>query len=281
MNFDEHQGTERYLNAATRGLWGRQRRALKAELRGHITARVQDFRLGGLSAAEAERQTLRELGAPVRVSGGMLGVYALPALGRAGALGALLMTGLLTVLPQGLAQVSGKFLAPDDALASSYLDFNQLKFEIAKVGGTLTGTAENPTISLPGLSIPTMLSGVAAWRGAALTQGGRQYIQGSAVLTRLRSTGAEVRLSGWNPVQIHVGNFVLTVETRGDRRVASDLYVESIGELFSDRVSSGRAIPRRTSFDNRGDRTNPNGLTFSGPVKMGEVYAIAVPIFST
>ena len=60
MNFNEYSDTERYLNAATRGLWGHQRHALKTELRGHITARVQDFRLGGLSAAEAERQPLRE-----------------------------------------------------------------------------------------------------------------------------------------------------------------------------------------------------------------------------
>ena len=124
MNFNEHSDTERYLNAATHGLWGRQCHALKAELRGHITARVQEFRLGGLSAVEAERQTLRELGTPVRVSGGRLGVRTLPALGKAGALTALLMTGLLTVLPHGLAQLGGKFFKPDEWRdAASYLNF--------------------------------------------------------------------------------------------------------------------------------------------------------------
>ena len=206
MNFNEHQGTERYLNAATRGLWGRHRRALKAELRGHITARVQDFRLGGLSAAEAERQTLRELGAPVRVSGGMLGVYALPALGRAGALSALLMTGLLTVLPQGLAQVNGKFLNPDGTQASSYLDFDQLKKELSKVGGTLTGTIQNPFISIPGVPRPNTPLNTMKWPSFSFKQENRQYINASLVVNGLRNTGAEVRLSGWDPIQVHANH---------------------------------------------------------------------------
>ena len=183
MNFNGHQGTERYLNAATHGLWGRHRRALKAELRGHITARVQDFRLGGLSAAEAERQTLRELGAPVRVSSGMLGVYALPALGRAGALSALLMTGLLTVLPQGLAQVGSLYTSPRFVTtsagevqfgASSYLDFDQLKKELKKAGVQLQGSIDKPTLIIPGTPRPTqLLEYVSPEYGGSTFQNGR------------------------------------------------------------------------------------------------------------
>uniref|UniRef100_UPI00286E5470 permease prefix domain 1-containing protein n=1 Tax=Deinococcus sp. TaxID=47478 RepID=UPI00286E5470 len=205
MNFNEHQGTERYLNAATRGLWGRHRRALKAELRGHITARVQDFRLGGLSAAEAERQTLRELGAPVRVSGGMLGVYALPALGRAGALSALLMTGLLTVLPQGLAQVGSLYTSPRFVTtsagevqfgASSYLDFDQLKKELKKAGVQLQGSIDNPTLIIPGTPRPTqLLEYVSPEYGGSTFQNGRSYIMTNTLLNGLQNSGANVSIT--------------------------------------------------------------------------------------
>ncbi len=175
--------TERYLKAATKGLWGRERSALKAELRGHISARVQEFRLGGLSEAEAERQTLRELGAPVQVSNGMLGVHTLPAFGKAGLLSALLATALLTVVPQGLAQVRAVYAVPPISVvqdkkvqfgAESYLDFEQLKKELAKAGAQLSGPANRATLVLPGTPRPTQpLELVAPQYGSTLAQNGR------------------------------------------------------------------------------------------------------------
>ena len=61
----------------------------------------------------------------------MLGLHTLPALGKAGALTALLMTSLLTMLPQGLAQVGRKFFKLDEWRdAASYLNFEQLKKEV-------------------------------------------------------------------------------------------------------------------------------------------------------
>ena len=277
MNFNEHQGTERYLNAATHGLWGRHRRALKAELRGHITARVQDFRLGGLSAAEAERQTLRELGAPVRVSGGMLGVYALPALGRAGALSALLMTGLLTVLPQGLAQMNSQFLLSDDAQgpndATSYLDFEQLKKELEKVGGAITGSLKNPSLSLPGVPHSPVLLDVKSWPGSLFTRAGHQYLSTGAFIRGLNSTGAKIRLSGWNPVQVRVNQTVLSIQTGGDRRIGNSLYRDSLISL------SGGGLP--PVFISELGKADLTALTFKGNFKAGDVYTLVVPIFKS
>ena len=113
MNFNEYSDTERYLNAATRGLWGRQRRALKTKLRGHITARVQDFRLGGLSAAEAERQPLRER---ARAGERRHAGRAYPAsAGQGGGADRPADDGPLTVFPQRLAQMNSQFLLSDDA----------------------------------------------------------------------------------------------------------------------------------------------------------------------
>jgi hypothetical protein len=142
--------TEQYVRQATRGLWGKARRELRAELQGHIAERAQEFRLAGLNQEEAERQTLRELGAPVQVSGGMLDVHTLPALGKAGVLSALLATTLFAALPQGLAQVQSIYGHAENAGPSSYLDFQQLREAVKKAGGEISGPADNATITVPG-----------------------------------------------------------------------------------------------------------------------------------
>lgn len=111
--------TERYLKTATKGLWGRQRRALRDELSGHISVRIQEYKLSGLPEQEAERQTLRELGAPSQVSSGMLSVHTLPVLGKVGVVSLLLTTALLSVVPKGLAQVSSQYLLSDVAQGPS------------------------------------------------------------------------------------------------------------------------------------------------------------------
>jgi hypothetical protein len=102
--------TEQYLRSATRGLWGRAKRELRQELQGHLQVRIQEWRLGGLTEAEAERQTLRELGAPEEVRTGMLGVYTLPALGKGGLASLLTASLLISILPQGQAQSAASSL---------------------------------------------------------------------------------------------------------------------------------------------------------------------------
>ena len=267
--------TERYLRAATRSLWGRQRRELRAELQGHIGARVQEFRLGGLSEQEAERQTLRELGAPVQVSSGMLNVHTLPALGKAGVLSLLLVTGLLSVLPKGLAQVSSQFLLSDDAQgpndAASYLDFDQLRAEIEKVGGSITGSLENPSISLPGVPHSPVALDLKNWPGFFFTRRGHHHLRTAALIRGLESTGAKIRLSGWNPVQIHVNQTVLSIQTGGDRRIGNSLYRDYLNDL-----SVG--TPVLVTQLGKDDLAT---LTFRGNFKAGDVYTLVVPIFKS
>lgn len=127
--------TERYLRHATRGLWGRQRQALRAELAGHITQRVQEFQIAGLSRAEAERQTLRELGAPAQVAAGMAEVHSLPALTRTGLGLALAATLMLGAIQPGLAQV--RVFDKNSAyfpVVSPYLDVGSLVREARRAG---------------------------------------------------------------------------------------------------------------------------------------------------
>lgn len=266
--------TERYLRAATRGLWGRRRRELHAELKGHVEVRVQELRLGGLSQGEAERQTLRELGAPVQVSGGMLGVHTLPAFGKAGVMTALLLTGVLSVLPRGLAQMTGQFLLSDDAQgpndAASYLDFDQLGSEVQKVGGSIGGTPGHPTLTLPGVPHSPVALDLEGWPGAFFTRAGHRYLRTGVLVRSLGSTGATLRLTGWNPVQIHVGAAVLSIQTAGDRRTGNSLYRDYLSS-----VSAGSAPVLTTELD----KTDLTSLSFTGNFRAGEVYTLAVPVF--
>ncbi|CAM3858066.1 permease prefix domain 1-containing protein [Deinococcus frigens] len=170
------KGTERYVRQATRGLWGRARRELQAELEGHIAERCQEFRLAGLNPQEAERQTLRELGAPVQVRAGMLDVHTVPALGKAGVLSALLATALFSALPQGLAQVRSIYGHTENAGASSYLDFQQLKEAVQKAGGKISGPASEATVTVPGAPRASFPLSTAQWPGTTLIQDGKTFL---------------------------------------------------------------------------------------------------------
>lgn len=267
--------TERYLKAATKGLWGKQRRALRDELNGHIRVRIQEFRLAGLSEAEAERQTLRELGTPVQVSRGMLSVHTLPALGKAGVVSLLLATALLSVAPKGYAQVNSQFLLSDVAQgpidATSYLDLDQLKAELKKVGGAIVGPPQASSISLPGVPHSPVALQIENWPGALFTRAGHQYLSTGALLRSLSSTGAAVRLSGWNPVRVHVNQTVLTIQTGGDRRVGNALYREYLS------MAPGGGMP--PTLTSQMDPSDLTGLTLNGPFHAGEVYALVIPVF--
>jgi len=267
--------TERYLRAATKGLWGKQRRALRAELNGHIRVRIQEFMLGGLSESEAERQTLRELGAPMQVSRGMLSVHTLPALGKAGVVSLLVATALLSVAPKGYAQVSSQFLLSDDAQgpidATSYLDFGQLKAELKKVGGAIVGPAQAPSISLPGVPHSPVALDLKNSPGTFFKREGHQYLSTGALLRSLFATGAAVRLDGWNPVRVHVNQTVLEIRTGGDLRVGNALYRDYLS------MTLGGGLP--PTLITQMDPAGLTGLTFTGPFHAGDVYAMVIPIF--
>ena len=69
---------DRYLNHATRGLFGARRRAVREELHGNLVQHALDLQVSGLSPEDALRGALRDFGSPARVSQGFLRVHTLP-----------------------------------------------------------------------------------------------------------------------------------------------------------------------------------------------------------
>lgn len=264
--------TEQYVRQATRGLWGRARRELQVELEGHIAERCQEFRLAGLSAEEAERQTLRELGAPVQVSGGMLDVHVAPALGKAGVLSALLATAVFSALPQGLAQVQSIYSRTENYGASSYLDFQQLKEAIEKAGGEISGPADSATVTVPGAPRSSYPLNTARAPNATLTQNGKTFLSVGTLLAGLSNTGADVRVSGWNNPTLEVGQARIALETQ-DWRILNEVYFETLGKS-GPQLKGGEILSRLEPNGNTG------AVAFTGAFAPEGIYALVMPVFS-
>lgn len=134
--------TERYLNRATRGLWGQKRRDARTELRGAIEDKVYRYRLLGMGEAEAARAALRDLGSPHAIARDLTRVHTLPQAGRAA-----LLAGVATLLGvQALAQVPTVSAASSTPFTACTLDDAtlqrlssseraRLRAEMAKPGG--------------------------------------------------------------------------------------------------------------------------------------------------
>ncbi|WP_293911720.1 permease prefix domain 1-containing protein [Deinococcus sp.] len=262
--------TERYLKQATRGLWGRARRELRAELAGHLGERVAELRLGNLSADEAERQVLRELGAPEQVSVGMLGVHTVPAVGKTGALGLLMATVLFAALPQGLAQVKGIYSYSQEGGATGYLDFEQFKASIEKAGGKISGPADNATIRLPGVTAPRPSLDTHWWLKPGLTLGGRTYLRADSLITGIRDSGADLRLSGWKNPTLNIGAAKIQLEA-DDWRVLNSFYQPTVG------AGMGYGSDPFRSLEPNG---NTGEVAFSGPLAANHIYAMVTATFN-
>lgn len=264
--------TERYLKAATRGLWGRQRREVRTELQGHIRLRVRELRLGGLSEAQAERQTLRELGLPAEVSAGMLGVHTLSTLTRGGLASLLAATLLVSTLPWGHAQVNGLFGSAwqyvEQSPPTAYLDLTQLQAEVAQAGGRLTSAATGMTITVPGMLHRTVP--IQAWPGSTFQRQGHTYIQANLVVAALFNSGLDLRLSGWTNPTVQAGRTTIRIQTQ-DGRVSNDLYKA----LLFTRPELTRDIPT----DLLGADGETRQVTLKGEFQPGQVYALVTPIF--
>ena len=77
-----HAALERYLNLATRGLWGQKKLEVRRELEGNIREMALEFRIAGLNETESIQRALEEFGAPQKVSLGMSNVYLIPSMIR-------------------------------------------------------------------------------------------------------------------------------------------------------------------------------------------------------
>lgn len=195
--------TERYIRQATRGLWGRKRREVAAELRGHIESRRAELLALGLSGPEATRRTLRELGEPTEVRVGMGRVYLLPTMARSGAALGLACALVLAALPNGIAQVVAFDKNPPGlAIIPPYLKVSAVAESFGRAGagakvqdGTLVLSLGTPKA---GIELPISLGKSRAYgTDRFIRRQDGAYVRSDVLLDALaQGSGLPVTLSG-------------------------------------------------------------------------------------
>ncbi|MEF2279832.1 permease prefix domain 1-containing protein [Deinococcus sp. YIM 134068] len=232
------EGERLYLRRATRGLWGRKRHEVEAELRGHLDARRRELSLAGLSAEAATRQALRELGEPERVSRGLAGVYLLPTVARTTMLGTVLGGAVFltaTTVSRGLAQVQGYqpggYTLP--AGPFTYLDTGSLRAELLRAGVGVSGTPTRPILTFPGVAAPVAVETgeeqgeLEPYVRRSLVRdygSGQVYLDAGTLARSLLNAGLSVRVRGWVNPELQVGDVALRLGTPAQPVDAYNLY---------------------------------------------------------
>lgn len=203
-----HPSFEAYLRRATRGLWGKERRLVRAELEGHLHLRVDELCLSGLSPEQAALQALAELGSPEAVGAGMRGVYLLPRLWPPlGLLGLLLSLALLW--PKALPAVGAipwQLDAPGTALPT-LVGLEAVSAELEQQGVQI-GRIRIWSVDLVELPLPS-----GSLFARVVLQNDREYLPFDDLVRSAAQAGLSFRLSGWDHPVLQVGG--ITLRLRG------------------------------------------------------------------
>jgi hypothetical protein len=127
---------EQFLLRATRGLWGRKRLEVMAELRGSVEARVWKLECQGKTPEHALETALLEMGKPHHISTGLMRIHTMPKVLQNTVLFGLFLASSLTLFNISKAQVDVAVFpaysdqitrAGNDLYVGYYICFSSLK----------------------------------------------------------------------------------------------------------------------------------------------------------
>ena len=291
---------ERYLNRATRGLWGRKRREVREELEAHISERITVHRIAGLKEADAVEQALLEMGEPREVSAGMAKLYTVPLIAGSGLLVAALCVVTVTAISIGFAQTletAQTFPSPncletnsEDPLcqdASVWTTFDALKevlepqgVEFIEKGDTLSlqfSNGEFATAFKPALTLT-----LADESEKALSEDYQpkpNYLSLWDFLRELASgTNLSVRVEGWQNLTVHVGNASFMLG--GTQKQAEGFYYNYLTSIaFNPNQLLARSSLKNPSIYQVGEGEGTNTLNLRVENSRPDaVYGIFTPI---
>ena len=126
---------ERYLKAATRGLWGKKKLEVREELEAHILERAHKHELLGLEHQKALSNAIQELGNARIINHKMTEVYTMPTI-RVGFLVSALFVGAMTMLlSSSIAQVSvSAILGQDNTVFRLFLNADSFASNLREAG---------------------------------------------------------------------------------------------------------------------------------------------------
>ena len=254
---------ERYLNLATRGLWGRKKLEVRSELDGNIREMALEYRIAGLNETESIQRALEEFGTPQKVSVGMSKVYFIPSMIRNVVLALTISSLTVSVFNSSNAQVSGTSRYPTPKCLNSDVKSVQfgsetiecessqfwintislrqvleplgVKFEVnqfpreahQKISIRFPGTTSSLIFNQDVSSVLVAPNGSAV--GIDLDP---NFIDTSDFFNQLRTTGLPVTLEGWDNPMITVGQTRFSLGTPKLKVPGDQIYPDVLPKLL-------------------------------------------------
>jgi hypothetical protein len=253
---------EQFLLRATRGLWGRKRLEVMAELRGSVEARVWKLECQGKTPEHALETALLEMGKPRHISTGLMRIHTMPKVLQNTVLFGLFLTSSLTFLSITKAQVEVLvFPAYSDQstreginlIPGYHISFSSLKKNLEDlkltVDPTSTPLVESvlasrdpvPTLRfrLPDASKETIIQVVPGVSAPYRNPNGfltykpmppadlaleNVFIDPTQLVYQLRRTGLPIRLEGWKNPVLHIGQTKFQLGNDTQSFLPSNLY---------------------------------------------------------
>ena len=272
---------EMYLRRATRGVWGKKRLELIAELRGSIEARAWMLECQGYAPQRALEAALTELGEPRAIAAGLIGVHTMPkifrstlALGLFAALSVTLINSSraqIEVLPYDWLRIESPTSLQVTKLPEFkvfYLSFSSIKTNLEALGIAVSDTPQSLNECCPNQqrSVPTLRFTLPGTNKVVLLQSVQQVFKNAnGRLEVLKETpsaidlsnsfislgefvrelevdsGLPVRLLGWHNPKIAIGFTTLQI---GDAKSPAQPW-----QIYADRARSAAQVNSYISFN--------------------------------
>jgi hypothetical protein len=232
---------EQYLRRATRGLWGKKRLEVMAELRGSLEARVWKLECQGANPTHALETALCEMGEARHISAGLIRTHTMPTISKIGF--AAIAATALCVANVSSSQAQVGWAIPKLDLKSAdgreivclcgelYISLSDLKTALERAGAIVTETSLPPSTSwrniqtaswdatLPvrtfelvfqqaGQEYRVVLQALGSFGALdktetlANTPDSAEFVPFSYVLEQLRRTKLPLKLEGWQRPKI-------------------------------------------------------------------------------
>ncbi|MFC4455121.1 hypothetical protein [Deinococcus sonorensis] len=213
---------ERYLRRATRGLRGSERDALAMELRLHVTERRRRYELLGLSAEQATRRALQDLGDAGDLNAGMLRVHTLPILWRYVVAGLLATSSLVSMTTVTAARV-GVVTRDRNPVLSVFaaLDADTMASE-------LRATGVRAEVGVHRLTLNVGLSGAPVTVPVFARPKHGRLLAANFLFSQLTNAHVPYALHGWPSVTLNIAGHDLTLGGDDQRRSAYNLYAAQL-----------------------------------------------------
>jgi hypothetical protein len=216
---------ETYLNAATRGLWGKKKLEVREELEAHVLEQTRKLELQGFEKNAAIAQVLEQVGPPAIVAYGMIGVHTMPRIVQTTSLIALFLVGTIASLPTSIAQVTTLSNVMTERQFADYIWLN-----LASLNATLKQAGVNIGMEKQGYRL-TFPEGGKAFVQSTLTRNGQGYISAMEFIHALENTNLNINISGYRNPKISIGETTITLGTTASPVEGNLFYAKPLLEI--------------------------------------------------